>query len=637
MKMKRWMKCLMMVLMLTLSVGAGVAGIAVPVAAKTKTAAVKKGTTFWSGNYQYKITSLKGKKGTAALISTKSKKLSSVNVPETVKKGKYTLTVTAIGDGAFKNCKKLKTVTTNASMKTIGKSAFSGCKKLQKIDIKGTKLKEVGKNALKGIAKKAVIQVPEKSEKSYGKLFKGKGQSSAACLTASETETTKTISAPEPTSAPQPQIVAPQSGKAPQLQTVAPKLSNASTIGETLGMDETSAASSTPSLEPGPTPNPTPDENGLYHMSWHEGHALEKIEDTEATCTEPGCVHVDCYRCTVCENTEFHAIKDKDHIDEEKPALGHDWSEPVVEKEPTCTQSGLKVKTCKRCDAREEEVIPATLGNHKFGEWVVTVEANCITVGEKVRICEICGTKETEPIFNAKHNFEPMDDIKPTCEMPGRVHRTRCTVCGEESFGMGAKALGHDWGEPVVEKEATCTTPGLQSRHCTREGCTATTDVEEIPATGHTWESEKTDATCTSYGYTLKSCTKCGATETTDRVAPTGHQWGDEIVTEATCGLEGTHKKVCEKCGAEKVLSVTPATGHDWVLKEKVPATCGKDGYEIWKCKHEGCNLESKKTLPMTSDHHRWVLEEDRRGLSHCADCGKTFDEFKKENPELFR
>lgn len=59
-------------------------------------------------------------------------------------------------------------------MKKIGQNAFLNCKKLKSIEIKSSQLKSVGKNALKGINKNATIKVPKKQYKKYKKLFKSK-------------------------------------------------------------------------------------------------------------------------------------------------------------------------------------------------------------------------------------------------------------------------------------------------------------------------------------------------------------------------------------------------------------------------------------------------------------------------------
>ena len=87
-----------------------------------------------------------------------------------------TYPITEINTGAFKNCKKLKSVVIGKGITSIGTKAFSGCKALKKITIKSAKLKKVGKNAFKGIHAKAVIKVPKAKLKTYKKLLKKKGQ-----------------------------------------------------------------------------------------------------------------------------------------------------------------------------------------------------------------------------------------------------------------------------------------------------------------------------------------------------------------------------------------------------------------------------------------------------------------------------
>lgn len=133
---------------------------------------VKKGKTFTVKGYKYKITGA----STVAFAGAKSSKVKKVTISSTVKIGGKTFKVTAIADKAFKNMKKLTSVTVGANVQTIGKEAFRNCKALNKITVKSTKLKKVGKNALKGIKSKATIKVPSKKLKAYKKVFKGKGQ-----------------------------------------------------------------------------------------------------------------------------------------------------------------------------------------------------------------------------------------------------------------------------------------------------------------------------------------------------------------------------------------------------------------------------------------------------------------------------
>ena len=134
---------------------------------------VKKGSKIEASGNTYKVTSTKSKTVSFYKGKADAKKAS---VPRTVKIQGKTYKVTSIAANAFKNNKKLTSVTVGANVTTIGSKAFYGCKNLKKITVKSTKLKSVGKNALRGIHKKAVVKVPKSKLLKYKKLFKSRGQ-----------------------------------------------------------------------------------------------------------------------------------------------------------------------------------------------------------------------------------------------------------------------------------------------------------------------------------------------------------------------------------------------------------------------------------------------------------------------------
>ena len=184
---------------------------------KTFTINAKKGATFTSGSYKYKVTS----SSAVAFTGFAKKETSKVTIPKTVKYGGKTFKVTAVASKALKGKTKVTQVTIGANVKTIGVSAFEGCKKLSKvtigsavttiddkafrkctalksitipskvtkidkqafygcknlktITIKATKLKTVGKESLKGIYAKATIKVPKSKLTAYKKLLKKGG------------------------------------------------------------------------------------------------------------------------------------------------------------------------------------------------------------------------------------------------------------------------------------------------------------------------------------------------------------------------------------------------------------------------------------------------------------------------------
>lgn len=124
---------------------------------------------------KYKVTKSSSKTKEVTYVKPKSSKKTSVTIPETVKINGYTYKVTAIADKAFKNNKKIKSVTIGKNVKKIGKEAFYNCKKLSKITIKSAVLESIGKNAIKNVNKKATIKVPKKQLSKYKKkLFKSK-------------------------------------------------------------------------------------------------------------------------------------------------------------------------------------------------------------------------------------------------------------------------------------------------------------------------------------------------------------------------------------------------------------------------------------------------------------------------------
>lgn len=223
-------KGIMLILALALAVNMGV------LAVSAKEAALKKGSRFTKGNLVYEVTSVKGKKGTVKVVGAAKKGVKSVSVPKNVKSGKIALTVDEIGNSAFKNCKKLKKVTTSGALKTIGKNAFSGCKKLETLDLSAsTKLASIGKNVLKG-AGNAQVEIPETQDASY---YEAKLGVTAERIVVPESRTADTGTGAEPqpevqaaapeTAVPQPEVqtapAAPETAEPqPEVQAAAPEM-----------------------------------------------------------------------------------------------------------------------------------------------------------------------------------------------------------------------------------------------------------------------------------------------------------------------------------------------------------------------------------------------------------------------------
>ncbi len=138
----------------------------------------KTGSKFRVGKAWYKVTKSSASGCTAVYWKPAAKTYRKVVIPANVKWNNITFKVTSVSAQAFKNNKKLTSVTIGKNVTSIGSSAFAGCKKLKEITIQSKVLNKVGKNALKEIHSKCKIKVPNGMMKKYKIKFKKKGQKS---------------------------------------------------------------------------------------------------------------------------------------------------------------------------------------------------------------------------------------------------------------------------------------------------------------------------------------------------------------------------------------------------------------------------------------------------------------------------
>ena len=136
-----------------------------------------------------------------------NKKCTKATVPNKVKIGGATFSVTTVANNAFKGCTKLKSMTIGTNVTSIGNMSFSGCtslttvtikstkltkigskafygdKKLSKFTIKSSKLKSVGAGAFKNTSAKLKVKAPKAKVAAYTKLFKKGGAASTVKVT----------------------------------------------------------------------------------------------------------------------------------------------------------------------------------------------------------------------------------------------------------------------------------------------------------------------------------------------------------------------------------------------------------------------------------------------------------------------
>ena len=124
------------------------------------------------GKATYKVTKSDLKNGTVAYVGPLDKKATKVKIPATVKIDGVTFKVTSIEKNAFKNNKKVKTVTIGKNVTTIGDNAFYKCTALTKISIP-SKVKTIGKNAFYGCKKMTSATIGKSVSKIGAKAFYG--------------------------------------------------------------------------------------------------------------------------------------------------------------------------------------------------------------------------------------------------------------------------------------------------------------------------------------------------------------------------------------------------------------------------------------------------------------------------------
>lgn len=266
----------------------------------------------------------------------------------------------------------------------------------------------------------------------------------------------------------------------------------------------------------------------------------------------------------------------------------------------------------------EENVDPPVEHTHTYSSWVVVDEPTCTEEGLRERTCS-CGEKETEEIAALGHTASEAvreNEKEPTCTEKGSYEEVvSCTVCEEEVSRKTVEiaALGHTEGEAVKENEvaATCLDAGSYEEvvSCTVCGEELSRKTVTVDALGHDYKGVVTDeALCLVPGEMTYTCTRCDDSYT-EEIAPLRHSWSETKPGLApTCTSAGEQKHTCSACGFEEKeeIAVDP-TAHkpdktDYIADEK----------EHWFA----CSLCGGKAS---------VAEHDYTGgEQNCKTCGVT-------------
>jgi predicted heme/steroid binding protein len=440
----------------------------------------------------------------------------------------------------------------------------------------------------------------------------------------------------------------------------------------------------------------------------HNANILEFVQAKDATCTDVG--NIAYYHCTVC-GKYFSDANGENEITLEStviPALNHNyqfdsfvWNGYTAQAKYVCSH-----------DENHFELHDAIVTNE------ITTEAKCETTGIRTYTATYDGHKGTkeETITAIGHVYNIFDSFiwtdftakaKYICSHDSthfELHdavvtseittAAKCETTGVRTYTatydghIGTKediidALGHDWNEWVIEKEATETEEGLKTRTCKNDPTHVETKI--IPDTTHEHNLEyieEVPATCTKDGMKgYYKCSECDLMfedgEATIEIAdlstlvinashtPANAVRENEVA--ATCENNGSYDEVvyCSVCGDElsRETKTIPALGHDYQfdsfiwdgftakakyicsydeshfeLRDAVvtneittEAKCETTGIRTYTATYEGHTDTKEETIESLG--HEWsdwvVTKEAQIGVKGeetrtCSRCGKT-------------
>jgi len=212
----------------------------------------------------------------------------------------------------------------------------------------------------------------------------------------------------------------------------------------------------TPTVISDPTPTQTGETKNTCDLCGHSyiqivpatGHQWgEWITDKEPTCALPGQKHRDCTATEVL-HSEYAEI----------PPFGHDYMEEI--KDPACTETGAKTYTCRHCAHSYTQTFGHPVGHNYLME--ITTPATADKDGVSLYTCELCGDFYTES--TPYHQYEITEEIKADCEHDGKIIYA-CRIYGT-TYSESSPAIGHQWGEWVVQERENLTNDGYKYRLC---------------------------------------------------------------------------------------------------------------------------------------------------------------------------
>lgn len=190
---------------------------------------------------------------------------------------------------------------------------------------------------------------------------------------------------------------------------------------------------------------------------------------------------------------------------------------------------------------------------------------------------------------------------------------------------MPQSMCSHDWGEWVVEREATCTKSGYRYRVCDICGLKEEKETKKLGHEYGKWTVNR-EPTCTKTGERQRTCAVCNYVQI-ETIEKTAHNYGKWTVTEkATCSHTGERYRKCKDCGYRQVqtLEKTDHTFGKWTILRA--ATCTEVGQRVHTC--QVCGTQVKQSIEKLPHEYEWKIIQSATDYSAgvrakvCRICG---------------
>ena len=249
-----------------------------------------------------------------------------------------------------------------------------------------------------------------------------------------------------------------------------------------------------------------------------------------------------------------------------------------------CSGQGYERLVCSDCNGILKETLFPRIA-HTPGDWTVEKEASCTETGLSVKICTVCDqTVEAEEIPMLEHTGEWEVSREATCTKEGS-ERKACTVCGKYLESRAIPMIDHTPGDWVVERVTTCTVAGILAKKCTE--CSLILETQDIPVTGHSpgdWEV-KVETNCLRDGTLAKLCKTCGVILESQPIPKVDHDYIYSVVTSPTCENSGIGKYTCSMCRGSYQVNIEPTGEHTYSEWELIKApTSTENGEKTHRC-----------------------------------------------------